>query len=377
LIRDSHFFTSVCYGKDANLLQEEDHINGGDWSISRRDDCIFGYAVNPTSRLPSRSFRTFEDANQQRRFYLIPPEAFTDDSIKKLSQIQLILIPEQGCTALGSLGMTADGTTYQCNACDFLRAGGVCPATDGARALVMPTSKNLVFDDDTNGGAFGFQGFPLIVFKRDFSLYFTGKDGYAPPSLYFENIVDVLSAGIPPKITSEMSNSEIREIAARFDSAHAGIDPKSRLASVEIDATPNSPLSQPLRAKQEIVFNFSAKPGMLLSSIAIKLVPVDNVRTRQFLEMNPCLLMNGKEQCFTGIEDFVHCAFFHPCTTGFSTLKVIGGISADGYIATRYFPAGTAPILRDGKISIRLLGPDIGSLLQVDANVRVRNPGSR
>ncbi len=44
-----------------------------------------------------------------------------------------------------------------------------------------------------------------------------------------------------------------------------------------------------------------------------------------------------------------------------------------GYIATRYFPAGIAPVIGDGKVTVRILVPDIGTTLEMEFKVRVRN----
>jgi hypothetical protein len=366
------FLTSVCFGADANLLQEDDHVDGSDWATSRRQDCIFGYAVNPLTRMPASFYKVDTDPDGHRRFYLIPPEAFASDSqsIKQLSQVQLIVNPEYGCVSLGDIGVTADGMNYQCDACSFLKAGGVCPVPDGSKSLVLPVNRNNIMDPDANGGAYGFLAFPAVIFKKDFSLYFTGKDGYAPPRMYFENAVDTLSPSVNVKTTAEMTDQEIRDVASQFDYFLSPADPKGLLATTETEARPTGSFPAKLNPRQAASFFFTARPGTVLSSVYWRIKPIGNVLNRQFLETNICLTVNGRESCFTGVEDFAHCAFFQTCTTGYSTLKSVG---EQGYIATRYFPAGTAPLINDGRVTISVQAPDIGTPFEMDFKVRVRN----
>ncbi len=366
------FFTSVCYGKDANPLQDQDYIEKGDWPSSRRNKCVFGYGVNSASRQPTGYYSVLDGPDGQPRFYLIPPGALAQDpqSIKELTQMQLIVDSEQGCASLGSIGITADGLNYQCDACSYLSSGGVCPTADGSRRIILPVNKNNILDPDDNGGVYGFLAFPAVIFRKNFSLYFTGNDGYAPRRIYFENVVDTLSPNVNVKTTAEMTDQELKEIAAQFDNRLSGANPQSQLASVEIEAKSTTPSQVTVKSKQEVVFGFTTKPGSVLSSISWKIKPVDETRNNQYMETNACLDINGREYCFTGVEDFAHCAFFTACTTGYSSLKSTGGA---GYIATRYFPAGIAPVIGDGKVTVRILVPDIGTTLEMEFKVRVRN----
>lgn len=372
LVNKTTFFTSTCFGEGANPLQELDHIDTGDWPASTRNKCVFGYAVNPADRQPTRRYKVLGGPDGQPRFYLIPPEAFAEDpqSIKQLSQLKLIVSSEQGCASLGSIGVTADGLNYQCYACPFLRPGGVCPTIDGSRSIVLPVNKNNMLDSKETGGVYGFLGFPLVIFRKDFSLYFTGKDGYAPPRIYFENAVDTLLPNVNAKTTAEMTDQEINEIASQFDRLLSGTDPKSQLASIEQEAQSTTSTQAVVKPRQEAVFTFAAAPGTVLSSIFWKIRPLNNINNRQFMETNPCLDINDEEYCFTGVEDFSHCAFFQPCTTGYSSLNPI---ASEGFIATRYFPAGSAPVISNGRVTVRVQAPDIGTTLEIEVKVRVRN----
>ncbi len=375
LVSKTAFFTSTCFGEGANPLQELDHIDTGDWPASTRNKCVFGYSVSPADRLPKGRYKVFGGPDGQPRFYLIPPDAFADDlqSLKELSQVKLIVEPEQGCASLGSMGVTADGLNYQCNACSFLRSGGVCPTTDGSRSIVLPVNKNNILDPKETGGAYGFLSFPLVIFRKDFSLYFNGKDGYAPPRIYFESAVDTLLPSVNAKTTAEMTDQEVKEIASQFDRLLSGTDPKSQLALVEQEAQPTSPTQAIVKPRQEAVFAFAAAPSTVLSSIFWQIRPLNNTNNRQFMETNPCLDINDEEYCFTGVEDFSHCAFFQPCTTGYSSLTPTAN---EGFIALRYFPAGSAPVIRDGRVTIRVQAPDIGTTLEMEVKVRVRNVDS-
>jgi hypothetical protein len=123
-------------------------------------------------------------------------------------------------------------------------------------------------------------------------------------------------------------------------------------------------------SKETGAIYFAAPAGAVLSSISWRVRPITNQGRKGFLETNLCLGLNGEESCFTGVEDFAHCAFFNPCRTGYSSLVPTGG---EGYVATRYFPAGAAPIISDGRIAVKFRGPDIGTILEVEVKVRVRN----
>ena len=324
------------------------------------------------TRLPTNFYKVDEDSIGQRRFYLIPPEAFASESqsIKQLSQVQLIVDPVQGCASLGDLGVTADGMNYQCDACAFLKAGGVCPLTDGSKSLVLPLNRNNIMDPETNGGAYGFLAFPGVIFKKNFSLYFTGKDGYAPARVYFENAVDTFVPSVNVKTTAEMTNQEIKDIASQFDYFLSPADPKGLLATTETEARPTGSFPVKLNPRQAATFSFTTRPGTVLSSVYWRIKSIGDTLNRQFLETNVCLTVNGREACFTGVEDFAHCAFFSTCTTGYSTLKSVG---EQGYVATRYFPAGTAPLINDGRVTIRVQAPDIGTQTEMDFKIKVRD----
>lgn len=369
------FFTSACFGEGANRKQDQDFMTPGDWSESSGRDCVFGYRVSARSRLPSGRYSTSGGPGGQARFYLIPPEAFAYDqqSLKQLSGLQLIVDPEQGCSTLGSIGMTADGATYWCSACAFLRAGGACQSGDGSKALVLPHAKESILTPDETGGAYGFQGFPLLIFRKGFSLYLTGKDGFAPPRIYFESAVATLLPNVRVKTTAEMTAPEVREIASQFDHLPSGVDPVRELAALEHDV-PASSSRMVVSPRQKAVVEFAAAPGSVLSSIAWTIKPMGNRENRYFLETNLCLDVDGEEYCFTGVEDFTHCAFYTPCKTAYSSLVPIAG---DGYMATRYFPPSSAPVLRDGRIAVRFQAPDVGTVLEMQVRVRVRNADAR
>lgn len=372
LASQTAFFTSACFGDNANPLQDRDYMTPADWSGALDRKCFFGYNVNPVDRMPRKRYTAGGGPDGQPHFYIVPPDAFAKDtqSIKLLSQMHLIVDTDQGCAALGEIGATADGANYQCAACDFLRAGGVCPAMDGsAKSIVLPTNQNNLIDASSSGGAYGFQAFPLVIFKKGFSLYFTGRSGYAPPRVWFESTIDTLAANINPRTTAELSDQQVRDLAAQYDRAQTGSDPLTRLAAVEREAQVTSASPITLKSRQEGAISFAAKPGTVLSSIAWRITPQNNIDKREFLETNLCLDSGGETTCFTGVEDFAHCAFFTPCVTGYSRLTPV---DHGGYIATRYFPAGHAPLLRDGKIVARFQAPDIGTVLEIQVMIRVR-----
>ena len=366
------FFTSVCFGQDANPLQDRDYMAPADWSSSPGRKCIFGYNANPADGEPAGRYSVSGGPDGQPRFYLIPPEAFAKDpnSIKTLSLLHVIVDPDQGCDALGSIGITADGISYQSPACVFLRAGGAISASDGSRSLTLPTNENNILDPSSTGGAYGFQAFPVVIFRKGFSLYFTGRSGYAPPRTWFESDVDTLEQSIDVKTSSEMTDQEVKTIAQEYDRSQRNANPISLLASVERQAqtTSESPVS--VKSKQAASIGFAASPGTVLSSISWRITPQNNVDKNQFLETNLCMDVNGVESCFTGMEDFAHCAFFTPCITGYSRLDPI---EHGGYMVTRYFPPATAPIVRDGRVTVKFQAPDSGVVLEVDVKVRVRD----
>jgi len=362
--------TSACFGPGANPLQDRDFMAPADWSSAPDRKCIFGYTVSPVDRMPVKRYSVYGGPDGQPRFYIIPPDAFLQDTqnLKALSQLHLIVDPEQGCDALGFIGVTADGYNYQCPACSFLKSGGVCPIADGTRNLALPNNRNNVLDVNDTGGAYGFLSFPLVIFRSGFSLYFTGRAGYAPARTWFESTVDTFLPNVNVKTTAEMNTQETRAVAAQFDRLLSNADPKTLIASVERDVQATTLLPVTIQSKQEATIHFKTTPGAALSSIAWKIMPLNDGK-KQFMETNLCLVLNGEEICFTGVEDFAHCAFFTACATGYSTLQPT---ERGGYNATRYFPAGTAPILRDGNISARFLAPDIGTVLEIDVKVRVR-----
>jgi hypothetical protein len=371
LVSKTTLFTTACYGENVNPLQDRDYMTPSDWGGSLDTKCLFGYAVNPADRLPTGRYSAGGGPDGQPRFYIIPGGAFKDQqNIKMLSHLHIIVDPAQGCDALGSIGVNADGASYQCSACAFLRAGGVCPAGDGSKELTLPINPNNLLNPESNGGAYGFLGFPAAIFRKDFSLYFTGRGGYPPPRIYFEAAVDTLFPNVNVETTAEMTGNEIKTLAAEFDRLLAGKPPIVQIVPFERAAQPISESQATLQSKQEAVFAFATTPGSVLSSIVWRISPKSNVDKRQFLEANGCLTMNGEEVCFTGVEDFAHCAFYTPCVTGYSSLNPIAG---GGYIATRYFPAGTAPLLSDGRTSFRVRAPDIGSVLEVEVEMRVRD----
>ena len=369
------FFTSACFGQNANPLQDRDYMAPADWSSSPGRMCIFGYGANPADGQPTGRYSVSGGPDGQPRFYIIPPEAFAKDtqSIKTLSLLHIIVDPDQGCDSLGSIGITADGLSYQTSACAFLRAGGAIPSSDASKSLVLPTNANNILDPNSNGGAYGFQSFPVVIFKKNFSLYFTGRSGYAPPRTWFESDVDTLERSVDVKTSAEMTDQEVKTIALGFDRSLATADPKSQLASLEREAEVTSESPVKVKSKQAGAISFAAAPGTVISSIAWRITPQNNVDKNQFLETNLCIDVNGVESCFTGVEDFAHCAFFTPCITGYSRLDPI---EHGGYVATRYFPAGTAPVSRDGRVVVKFQAPDSGVVLEVDVKVRVRDVGA-
>ncbi len=343
-----------------------------DWSGSADSKCIYGYAVNPADNMPAKRYNVGGGSDGLPHFYVIPPQAFADDeqALKQLTQVQLIVDPDKGCDSLGSIGVTADGITYQCWACAFLRAGGICPSTDGSKALVLPANARNILNPSSNGGALGFVGFPVVIFRKGFSLYFTGRAGYAPPRIYFDNAVDTLLPSVNSSTTAEMSSDEISQVASEFDRSLTGTDPIAPLAAAEQEAHSLTPSRVTLKSREQALFHFAVPPGAVLSSIEWRLKPLNNPTNHQVLETNLCLIVNGEEYCFTGVEDFGHCAFFTPCRTGY------GGMiptSDGGYLSTRYFPAGSAPIIGDGNIIVKSRAPDIGVVLEMEVKVRFRN----
>ncbi len=365
-------FTSACFGESANLLQDHDYMAPADWAASPDRKCVFGFAAEPGAGMPTGRYSVFPGPDGLPRFYIVPPEAFAQDlqRLKQLSELHLIVDHDQGCDALGFLGVTADGVNYQCSACAFLRRGGVCPGP-GGKSIVLPTSAAFALDVEETGGAYGFQGYPLVLFRKGFSLYFTGKAGGPPPRVYFESAVDTLLPSVNAKSTAEMSGQEIRTIASTFDGTAARGDLIREVTALEQDAKVVSYSPAHVRSKEKTILAFEAAPGSVLSSISWRIKPLNNVSSPGYLETNMCLEMNGQEFCFTGVEDFAHCAFYEACKTGFSSLVHTG---SGEYIATRYWLPGASPILRDGRVSCKFQGPDIGTVLEMEVKVRVR-PG--
>ncbi|MBI4786795.1 MAG: hypothetical protein HY782_07095 [Chloroflexi bacterium] len=372
LVSKTSFFTSACFGQGANPRQDRDFMTPADWSGAEDRKCVFGFGVNPGDGQPRGRYSVHGGADGQPRFYIIPPEAFAQDQqrIKQLSGMHLIVDPDQGCDALGSIGITADGVNYQCSACNFLRSGGVCPTADGSKMLALPVNRNNLLTPDQTGGAFGFVGYPLVLFRRGFSLYFTGRAGYAPQRTWFESGVDTLLPEVSVKTTAEMTDREIKEIAAQFDGALSGVNPISQLVALEQEAQLTTPAQVTLASKERTVFSFVAPVGTVLSSVSWTIKPILNQGKRDFLETNLCLDLNGEEFCFTGVEDFAHCAFFTPCKTGYAMLEPTAG---EGYLATRFFPPGSAPLIADPRINAKLIAPDVGTTLEIEVKVRVRH----
>lgn len=374
LVGNKTIFNTACHGDGVNPMQNLDYITPADWSATPGRKCVFGYDTDAATGRPAGKY-TVGGANQAPRFFLIPPEAFAQDpnSIKQLSQLWLVVDTSQGCEYIGSIGATADGLTYQCDACNFLRPGGICPSSDGAKRLVLPNNKGTILDPVKNGGAYGFLGFPLVIFKKDFSLYYTGTAGYAPLRTYFEATVETLLPNVQVKTTAEMTSREIGEVTTAFDSLLGSTNPTAYIASLEHQATPLTPARVILKRRDQAEFVYSARPGSVLSSIFMRIVPLYDQRNKQFLETNFCLTINGKETCLTGVEDFAHCAYFTTCATTYSWLAPEGD---GGYVAMRYFPSWTAPVIRDGKIIVRLLIPDFGTVLDTEIRVNVRDVDS-
>ncbi len=371
LVSQSNFFTSACYGENVNPLQDRDYMTPSDWGGGSDTKCLFGFALDPNSRLPTGRYSAGGGPDNQPRFFLIPGGAIKDQrSIKALSSFHVIVDPAIGCDALGTLGITADGVSYQCSACAFLRDGNVCPNVDGSRSIVLPTSRSIRLNAEETGGTYGFLGFPAVIFRRDFSFFVTGRAGYPPPRMYFESQVDTFLPNVTPKTTAEMTRQEAQSIAAEFDRLLAGKLPMNQIASFERLAQPSTPAQLTLLSKEQGAWTFFATPGTMLSSIVWRIKPLSNVNSNQFLETNLCLTLNNEETCFTGVEDFAHCAYFTPCVTGYSRLSPN---ASGGYTASRYFPAGLAPSIGNGKISFRAQAPDIGAVLEMEIEVRVRD----
>lgn len=343
-----------------------------DWSSSPDRKCVFGFRVNSGDGMPTGRYSVFGGPDGQPRFYIIPPEAFASDqtNVKQLSSLHLIVDTDVGCDGLGLFGITADGTTYQCPACQFLRSGGLCPATDGAKSIVLPVNRNNVLTPDQTGGTYGLAGFPVVLFRKGFSVYFTGKAGWAPPRIWFESGVDTLLPSTNIRTTAEMSDRDIKAVAAGYDAQLSNTDPIRAIAPLEHPITSN-PARLTLKSKESGGLNFAAPPGSVLSSMVWTIRQVQNQGSRLFMETNLCLDMNGEETCFTGVEDFAHCAFYSPCQTGYASLVPSGG---EGYVATRYFGPAAAPVLRDGRLTAKFLAPDVGSVIEIEVQVRVRNP---
>lgn len=371
LTSQTSFFTSACFGPDANPLQNNDSMAPADWSRSPDRKCIFGFRTDPKTGLPTGHYSVAVGPDGEARFYVIPPEAFASDptQVKQLSQMHLIVDPSQGCAELGSIGITADGTSYQCPACMFLKSGGMCLSKDGTKSLVLPKNSTFILDPDRTGGSIGFQGFPIMFFRRGFSVYFTGKSGYAPPRVYFESTVETLRPEVSAKTTADMSYAEIKGVASQFDTVASRSNILKTIAPFEYPARLTSVNPVRLSSKETATISFWAQPETVLSSIVWSIKPVNNIDTKTFLETNLCIDLNGERTCFTGVEDFAHCAFFEPCVTGFSSLVPTG---SNTYIATRYFLPGAAPTIRDPNVRVQFQAPDVGTILEMSVQLRVR-----
>ncbi len=375
IIQKANFFTSACYGDGANPVQSEDYLKPGDWGGSR-GKCIFGGNVAPESELPTIKYSAGGGEDGLPHFYIIPPGALANEpyGLKQLSEIQLIVDPEQGWDSLGMIGFTADGITYQAPATDFLIPGGTIKSIDGTKTIVMPKNENNVFHPDANGGNYGYQGFPAVIFKdaNTFAAWFTGKAGYAPQRIYLEAEVDTLRPEILARSTAEMTDQEISVMAAEYDRLLTGADPKKQIQSLEKEAIMTS--SQPIVAfsRQKAAFYFDIPLGTVLSSINWETKPINNIEKeaekKTFLETNLVLLINGERYEFTGYEDVAHCAFYSTCITGWSALYPIDNA---GYRADRYFP--NAPLIRDPRIVVIATVPDNGTALEMNVKVNYRN----
>ncbi len=365
------FFTSACYGADANALQNNDFMAPADWARSPDRKCVFGYRVDPKTGMPAGRYTTADDTDGGSRFYIIPPDAFSSDTtqVKQLSEMHLIVDPIQGCAEMGSIGITADGTSYRCPVCDFVKAGGMCLSQDKTKSLVLPTSSAFILDPARTGGAIGFQGFPLVFFRRGFSVYLTGKTGYPPPRLWFESAVETLRPESNARTTSEMTNADLRGISYAFDTIARRGTLLTSIAAAERPAQLTSASPVRVGPRESAAITFRATPGTVLSSLVWTIRPMGDVNNNAFMETNLCMDLNGERTCFTGVEDFAHCAFYTACATGFSSLAPFPG----GYKATRYFPAGAAPRIHDPNIKILFQGPDIGAGLEMSVELRVRS----
>ena len=201
-------------------------------------------------------------------------------------------------------------------------------------------------------------------------MYFTGKSGYAPSRLYFESTVDTLRPEVSYKTTAEMSYAEIKGISTSFDALSSRSNALVAMASLERPAPSISANPVRVSSTETGAISFRAPPEAVLSSIVWTIKPINNIDKKAFLETNLCMDLNGERSCFTGVEDFAHCAFFNSCVTGFSSLV---GTGDGGYIATRYFTPGTAPAIHDPVVRFQFQAPDTGTVLEMNVQLRVRS----
>lgn len=367
---NSHIFTSTCFGPNANPLQDRDYMTQNDGGSK----CQFGYDISPQTWLPQKRYK-IANIDGQMRFYIVPPDAFTNQpaGTKVLSGFHLIVPTNQGCASLGSIGFTADGKDYQTDACAF-RPGIKMKSTDGAKVIPFPQSPLATFDPEQNGGSYGFVGFPAVLFKDGFSLYYTGQNGYPPPRIYFEADVDTLSVDTNVKATAEMTNAELQQMADAWDHHLRQTDPKTTVITAGKKADQIS--SQPVigKSKDKVNLYFSAPPDSYLAGITWHLVPLNNRDPDKksfynFLETNLQLRINSGDgheidEETTGVEDTARCAFYNPCQTGWSGLFPTGDM---GYTVVRNFPFPLK--LTNGKIDMSAQIPDNGTTIEMSGNV--------
>lgn len=311
-------------------------------------------------------------------YYIVPPEAFaakSDGGKLVLSEVSLIVDPAPygGWESLGFIVITADGVdgvsvTYKGWAADVFRPGGTLKSIDGTKTLVMPTSDKVIFKPDDNGGNYGFAGFPLVIAEKNLSFAFTGSpSGGPPPRIYFGVRVDEFDPKISVKTTAQMTNQELTELAAAYDRHLTGIDRTAEIAKLEENAAVNYP-EIGLKPKEEATFEFTTKPGSLLSSVHVYMWPQNNNQDKSILEINPDILIDGQLMYSgTGFEDFGGEAFY---SSGHNPLGAFFPIDHDGYLAKRYFLA----VIPDGKVVVRLKNPDVGTTINLRVEVKVIDP---
>ena len=280
-------------------MLDRDFMAPADWSSSPDRKCIFGFRKKPAEVMPSGRYSVFGGPDGQPRFYFIPPDAFAADtqSLKQLSLVRLTVDPEFGCAALGSIGFTADGITYQCPACSFLKSGGACASGDGAHQITLPTGRRHVLDANDTGGAWGFVNYPAVLFRSGFSAYFTGRAGYAPPRTYFESAVDTLAAGVNVRTAAQMTVAQSQEIATQFDGSPESSQLET-IAALETDAVASPPGKFSVRPRETGFQSFQTTPGAVLSSVVWTVRPSNNRNNQGYMETNLCLEIDGEGQLF-------------------------------------------------------------------------------